>query len=58
MLSISAIDAQTWPGCRLEEGVIDVSGRDQAEHEEAQHDHNLLLHRGKNILVYGKIPAS
>lgn len=32
--------------CRLEERVIHVSGRDKAEHEEAQHNHYLLLHGG------------
>lgn len=32
---------------RLEECVIHVAGRNEAEHEQAQHYHNLLLHNGQ-----------
>lgn len=32
---------------RLEECVIHVAGRNEAEHEQAQHNHNLLLHNGQ-----------
>ncbi|CAH2073544.1 unnamed protein product, partial [Iphiclides podalirius] len=44
------------PYC-LEERVIHVSGRNEAEHEQAQHNHYLLLHRGetrKKKLVVGQ----
>lgn len=41
------------PFTRLEERVIDVASRNQAEHEQAQHNHYLLLHNGqtRHILV-------
>lgn len=32
---------------RLEESVIHVAGRNEAEHEQAQHYHYLLLHSGQ-----------
>lgn len=31
----------------LEERVIHVASRNEAEHEQAQHNHNLLLHSGQ-----------
>lgn len=41
------------PCTRLEERVIDVAGRNEAENEEAQHNHYLLLQSGQiqHILV-------
>ncbi|CAK1545243.1 unnamed protein product [Leptosia nina] len=35
------------PKACSEECAIHVGGRDQAEHEKAQHNHNLLLHNDK-----------
>lgn len=45
------------PAARLEERVIDVAGRNEAEHEQAQHNHYLLLHNGQTqhtLVVEGR----